>query len=318
VILLLANKWDLTVDLVVLELRSRGVPFVRLNTEDLPRLAATVQLPSARAVVSTADGQLLSFADVTAVWNRRPGRAYDDTPPENRPSEATQKFVVEQWLAWLEVLELQPHVRWVNHPVANALMENKLRQLRLASELGFLVPDTIVTNDGEAVRQWIAGLDSRVICKALYAPLIEEATEDQFIFTSMLDSLPDDFDVSLKAAPVIFQQALLPKVDYRVSVVGEQLFCARIEPSEAVLDWRTAGSDVSFKAWQLPPGIERRCRDFLQAAGLAFGAIDLIESAGAFYFIEINPNGEWGWLQRPHGFPIAAALCDLLTDEQRK
>jgi hypothetical protein len=44
-ILILANKWDLTVDLVVLELQRRGIHFVRLNTEDLPEYSAVARFP---------------------------------------------------------------------------------------------------------------------------------------------------------------------------------------------------------------------------------------------------------------------------------
>jgi glutathione synthase/RimK-type ligase-like ATP-grasp enzyme len=64
----------------------------------------------------------------------------------------------------------------------------------------------------------------------------------------------------------------------------------------------------------LPVDIEDQCRRYVAACGLLFGAIDLVLSHGAFYFLEINPNGEWGWLQRPHGFPIAAAMCDVLAE----
>lgn len=313
-ILILTNKWDLTVDLVVLELRSRNVPFVRLNTEDLPRWSAVVRFPEESIRLRSDDGTLFSASDVKAVWNRRPGHVFDDLAPEERPSVATQKFVTDQWFAWLESLQLREDILWVNHPTANGLMENKIRQLKLACELGFSIPETLVTNDATEVRGWLRQLGGQAICKALYSPLIEEENEDRFIFANLFEAIPDDFDQSIRIAPAIFQRALLSKVDYRVTVVGPQVFAARVDMSELALDWRTAKADVNFTLCDLPAVVRDLCRQYVAVATLSFGAIDLVESDGEFYFLEINPNGEWGWLERPHGIPIAAALCDLLSE----
>lgn len=315
-ILILANKWDLTVDLVVLELRRRNALFVRLNTEDLPRWSAVARLPEDSIQLRSDDGVIISLSDVKAIWNRRPGHVFDDLAPEKRPSAATQRFVTDQWFAWMESLQLREGVRWINNPTANGLMENKIRQLKLAAELGFSIPDTLVTNDAAELQSWLSQLGEQAICKALYSPLIEDEDEDRFIFTNLLDSVPDDLAESLSVAPAIFQRAFLAKVDYRVTVVGTRVFAARVEMSEPALDWRTAKTDVNFTLCDLPATIHELCHQYVAVAGLSFGAIDLIESNGEFYFLEINPNGEWGWLERPHGIPISAALCDILSEKQ--
>lgn len=314
-ILILANKWDLTVDMVVLELRRRNALFMRLNTEDLPRWSAVAHFPKESIRLRCEDGTLFTISDVKAVWNRRPGHVFDDLAPEMRPSVATQKFVTDQWFAWLEALQLREGVRWVNHPTANGLIENKIRQLKLATELGFCIPETLITNDATEVQSWLSQLGGQAVCKALYSPLIEEQNEDRFIFTNLLEFVPEDFAESLSIAPAIFQRALLSKVDYRVTVVGSRVFAARVDMSELVLDWRTSKDDVSFTLCDLPLAVQDLCRQYVAVADLSFGAIDLVESDGEFYFLEINPNGEWGWLERPHGIPIAAALCDLLSGE---
>lgn len=312
-ILILANKWDLTVDLVVLELQKRGTNFVRLNAEDLPMWSAVARFPGGEVRLTLNDQKALANSDITAIWNRRPGHVFDDLPYSERPSAEIQKFVTDQWFAWLEVLQLRSDVLWVNHPTSNDMMESKVRQLKLAAEHGFSIPETLITNDVVELREWFDRLNGPAICKALYSPLIEGKDDDRFIFTNLLDRVPDDAAETLRLAPAIFQRALLPKIDYRVTVVGTRVFAVRINTSDSVLDWRTATNEVTFAMHQLPAALEDRCRRYVQTAGLQFGAIDLVEADGEFYFLEINPNGEWGWLQRPHGVPIAAALCDLLT-----
>ena len=311
-ILILANKWDLTVDLVVLELQRRNASFVRLNTEELPYWSVAARFPAESIWLRSSKGVSVVASEVSAIWNRRPGHVYDDIVPGERPSLATQKFVTDQWFSWLESLQLTSSVLWVNHPNSNGLMENKLRQLKLAIEIGFSVPETLVTNDVHEARSWATGLGERVICKALYSPLIEEPEGDQFIFTNLVEDMSVDLEKSLSLAPVIFQRAILSKQDYRVTIVGNNVFAVKVGIPDSILDWRTASSNIEFALCDLPAEIEGKCRKYVESSGLSFGAIDLIESEGVFYFLEINPNGEWGWLERPNGIPISVALCDLL------
>src|SRR5689334_2732996 len=146
-ILILSNKWDLTVDFVVTELRRRGHPFLRLNTEDLEKAQATISLPALQIKISKQNKVYDLACDVHVIWNRRPGNLFDDVSPEQRPSRAIQKFVNDQWYTWLENLQLIPSVTWINNPQVNDAMENKGRQLLLASQMGFQIPTTLITND---------------------------------------------------------------------------------------------------------------------------------------------------------------------------
>jgi hypothetical protein len=317
-VLLLSNKWDLTVDFVVAELRRRGHPFLRLNSEGLASSCASITLPEFRVLVSKRDVVYDLAADVHAIWNRRPGKVYDDTPREERPTPATQRFVSEQWYSWLEGLQLIPDVAWINHPQANAAMESKLRQLRRASEMGFRIPKTLVSNDPDRARAELSMFGDRLVAKALFSPLVEEPEEDFFVFTNEISEIAPGDDEGIRVSPCIFQEPIVPKVDYRVTVVGETVFAVRIASkgtSPVPLDWRTEKDGLQFVPSALPADVERLCRSYVTDNGLLFGAIDLAERNGEFVFLEINPNGEWGWLQQPTGLPIAQSLCDLMIAE---
>lgn len=315
-ILILSNKWDVTVDFVVRELRNRGAEFLRINTEDLLADGMDVRYPGPSVRIGKAGSLREVSRNLAAVWNRRPGKPFDFVPMADRPSDAVQKFVSDQWFACLEALELVEGVRWINPPAANERMESKPRQLQLAAQLGFATPRTLVSNRGDAIRAFCVSEGGQLVAKALYAPLIEEPEQDFFVFSNIVDLSNLTDDQALAAAPSIFQQVLSPKVDYRVTVVGDRVLGARLAAEEVAggpLDWRTGGRDLRFEACRLPATIEDLCRAFVSRAGLAFGAIDLVEHADRFYFLEINPNGEWGWLEKTAGIPISSALCDLLT-----
>jgi len=317
-ILILSNKWDITVDFVVRELKARHAEFVRINTEDLTQDGIVFRFPGPSLLIGKGT-KVLDLSRVTAIWCRRPGKPFDFVPKEHRPSDAIQKFASDQWFACLEALELLSNVRWVNPPAASDQMESKLRQLQLASELGFDIPRTLVSNRGDEIRAFCKSEGGRIVAKALYAPLIEEPEQDFFVFSNVVTSADLLDNDSLSLAPSIFQQMLSPKIDYRVTVIGDKVIVVRIAPiddtrGEATLDWRTREANVKFETSDIPKPIEQLCRDFVTRAGLVFGAIDLVEHAGRFFFLEINPNGEWGWLEKTVGVPISSALCDVLVD----
>jgi hypothetical protein len=315
-ILILSNKWDLTVDFVVSELRSRGGDFLRINTEDLASGQATIHLPDFQILVSKHKKICDLTHTVNVVWNRRPGRPFDNASPSAKPSLAIQRFVNDQWFSWLETLQLLSGVTWINHPQANDAMECKPRQLLLASQIGFQVPDTVISNDPGEVRLLARKHRDRLVAKALYSPLIEEPDEDFFVFTNEINITDLSSEEDIRISPSIFQQSLRPKVDYRVTVVGETVLPVEVQDQGGEeyshIDWRTKKTGLNFSACNLPPGIEEKCKNYVRVSGLIFGAIDLVRHDDKFFFLEINPNGEWGWLQHPHGIPIAKALCDLM------
>lgn len=314
-ILILSNKWDVTVDFVVRELRQRNHPFLRINAEDLPKENCTISLHPFSIRITKQRREYDLALDVGVIWNRRPGKAYDDVPRSERPSEALKTYVENQWYSWLEALQLLEEVLWINHPRLNGQMENKARQLLVAQKIGFHIPDTLISNDPDPIMTLHRKYDNKLVVKALYSPLIEDVEQDYFIFSNVIESWPGQCDPELRVSPAIYQEPLFPKVDYRVTVVGDTVLAAKIYSSsdEFFADWRTQKDGLTFERVVLPKDIERMCRQYVKESGLVFGAIDLVEFKGRYYFLEINPNGEWGWLQKPHGLPIADVLCSFMT-----
>jgi hypothetical protein len=50
--------------------------------------------------------------------------------------------------------------------------------------------------------------------------------------------------------------------------------------------------------------------------GLNFASLDMIVTPdGEFVFLELNPNGQWLWLEYELGLPLVASMADLLTSD---
>jgi glutathione S-transferase len=53
----------------------------------------------------------------------------------------------------------------------------------------------------------------------------------------------------------------------------------------------------------------------IQDLGLEFATADLvIDHDDRPWFLEINPNGQWGWLQELTGVPLAERLVRRLSE----
>lgn len=220
-----------------------------------------------------------------------------------------------QWRVAIRGLVHILDARWVNHPDRNDDAEQKLLQLRVAQEIGFRVPSTLVTTDAIAARAFSEQHAGKVVVKGLDAPHVEdEDGSGRFLFTTRLTDIPSALD-GLEQAPLIFQEEVVPKRDVRVTVVGNAVFAASPVGPLAHVDWRALHDPPLFASTDLPPETAEMAIELVRRLGLVFGAVDLLQDdAGSYWFLELNPNGEWGWLQKRAGLPIAEAIARELID----
>jgi hypothetical protein len=314
-ILLISNKWDVSLDFIVRELRNRGIDFLRLNTEDLPHSDCAVVLPNGSFLLSDGKKTFEVNKSLKSVLFRRPGKPFEEAGVGIK-DKSILTYCREQWHALVEGLLGIKGVLWINHPGANDLMECKIVQIEKASEIGFNIPRTCVTASKERAEKFIKSCGGYVVAKGLYSSVIEYPERDYFVFTTLIRTLADVHQSELGMAPVIFQEYISDKTDYRVTVVGNQLFAVRIASTSGTaipVDWRTQKEGLVFIPSELPEDIRVKCLNLVSESGLVFGAIDLVQVEDRFYFLEINPNGEWGWLQSSAGLPIAEAIVDSLV-----
>jgi glutathione synthase/RimK-type ligase-like ATP-grasp enzyme len=209
------------------------------------------------------------------------------------------------------VLASLPNCRYVNQPHANWAAEYKPRQLSVAAELGLAVPPTLITSDLAAARTF-AQKHAPIIYKPLRVTPLARDGQPQAIWAQRVEV--DELDEGIAGTAHLFQAEVVGKVaDLRITVVGKQVFCVRIESSTHQLDWRTDYGDLSYQPVDLPNSLVDQLRAYLGRFGLAFGCFDFaVDQHGTPYFLECNPNGQWAWLEAPTGLPLIAAFADLL------
>lgn len=278
--LIVSNEGDRTADWLILELEKRDVRFLRLNTEDFPLATGLSWTPSGERALQR-NGRCYPLALFRSVWYRRPiGSRVQPTG-----DAALDSWGVLESRETLEGLWRTHEAEWVNHPDANRMAEAKLEQLQRAKQLGFGVPDTLVSNDPERLREFWFAHSEGVICKPLRTGRVEGADGDRLLFTSevSLDALAA---LSSGFAPTMFQ-ALVPKAfDIRITVIGSDLFGVSIDSQSdpgALVDWRRRGAALRHRVHELPSDIADLCVALVRSYGLRFGAIDLVLDPGGRY-----------------------------------
>jgi hypothetical protein len=309
-ILIVTNEQDLDADRVVAELGRRNVDVLRCNTERLTKWRVGLEVGCGWSL-SAPSGRTATSESVRAVWWRRPEPPSRDL---HGLSTGRRQTLDDQWQALTEGLATIGRRRWVSHPAALHRAEDKLLQLRTAAHVGFSVPATVVVNDVVAALNFVERNGGRAVAKSLTAAHWENDAEAAFVFASLIDrdDLPSDPAV-FRRAPVLLQEPIIPKRDVRATVIGDRVLAAETPPTTNEIDWRLE-PDRPWMAVELSPAVNELCRRLVAALDLRFAGIDLaIADDGTAWFLEANPNGEWGWLVDAAGLPVAAALADELA-----
>jgi glutathione synthase/RimK-type ligase-like ATP-grasp enzyme len=291
-VLVLTNERDLAADDVIRRLDAAGVEVWRLNAE----AATSTPVPT----WTTDSG---SAATVGVIWWRQ----FETPARENMSLEDVDELLLAraQWRAWLATLSDITAAPWVNNLWAARQAENKVLQLRVATNLGFAVPKTVITNDPTEAR--VAFGDCDAVVKTI-ASAYFELSKVGFVYTHSLDdvvTVPGWFD-----QPMVVQQRLRGE-DVRIIIVGEDCFGASC--ASEVLDWRTAEAAMSWEVWPVPGWLADRCRKYTAEMGLKYAAFDFIDTGDHVWFLEANQAGEWAFLDRTLNLGIADSLATMLA-----
>lgn len=238
-------------------------------------------------------GQVRPLGEMTAAYPR----PYPCPPPRSCPARpVAQRHVVrledELW-QWTSTTTATV----VNRPAPGASNSTKPVQTQIASACGFLVPNTLFTNDPERIRAFAAR----------HGPVIYKAAGAGRTITGLLDLTDARRVARLSTCPVYFQRYIVG-CNVRVHVVAADIYATEIT-SDAV-DYRRHVQRMAPVA--LPGRIADACRAVTEALGLLLAGIDLIRAPdGEWYFLEANTSP--GFTFFPEHDRVAAAIARLLA-----
>jgi glutathione synthase/RimK-type ligase-like ATP-grasp enzyme len=250
-------------------------------------------MDSGMEVLLRVRGEGLNLAEVKSVYLR----PHDSRELLNRNLWQHALAVQDILLSWAD---LTPALV-LNRPSDMAVNHSKPFQSSWIKSLGFLIPDTLITTDSEAALEFWRQHD-RVIYKSISGirSIVSRLTVEHMGRFDNIASCPTQF------------QEFVSGTEYRVHVVGEELFACRII-SEAD-DYRYSTEGIDIVPCDLPSEIAARCQTLAKTMHLSIAGIDLrCTPEGHWYCFEVNPSPGLTWFEAMTQQPIAEAVARLLA-----
>lgn len=315
-ILLVSNKNDITTDYIISELYKRNISFYRFNTEDFPlKTQIKSMITNNCFCIQLADkDSIIDVLSIKSVWYWRPEIPYFK---EIDIDKANKEYCIKESFFALENLWASLDTFWINNPLEIKRSENKQLQLKKASELGFHIPNTLISNNYNKVKEFYRDNNENIIIKPLNAAVINYENQKEAIYTNLITKTKLKKIDQMIPIPSIYQANVPKKCDIRITIVGDRIFPVEIhtiKSNRLKIDWRKEDNkNLQYKKHRLPKEIEKKCLLMLKTFNLSYAAIDMILTPkNEYYFLEINPNGMWAWIENRTGFQISKAIVDLL------
>jgi hypothetical protein len=304
-VLLVSNRFDFSTDFIAVELKKQSIEYIRINRDELKDYSIEFNpiIPELKAEYKGLTF-MLSTKYLKSIYYRAPTFLRDIFQESLTEDD---QLIRTQWTAFVRSLCVFDKIKWLNNPVDIYKAEIKPYQLYLANKFGIKVPKTIISNSTFKIgSEYIA-------IKSIDTAIVSKGEEEGFVYTEIYKN--DELEIEKFTSPFFNQQGLVPKLDIRVTVVENNAIAIKIfSNTEIEEDWRRYKNKLNYSVFELPKKIEDFCIEFVKALNLKFGAIDLILHNKEYYFIEINPTGEWSWLQQNTGFKFDELIVNSLKN----
>lgn len=304
-VLLVANRFDFSTDFVASELAKQNIDYIRINRDELKDY--TIFFDPLRPEIKAIYNDLaftISPEHLRSIYYRAPTFLRDIF--QEGLSEDEQ-LIRTQWTAFVRSLCVFENVKWLNNPTDIYKAEIKPYQLFIANKLGIKIPKTTVSNvtlNSDFEYQAIKSIDTAIVTSG---------ENEGFVYTEIYKK--NELEEVKYTSPFFIQQGLVPKIDIRVTVVENEVVAIKITSDKEIdEDWRRYKDELTYSVFDLPKAVQDFCINYTKKLNLKFGAIDLVLHNNDYYFIEINPTGEWSWLQKSTGYNFDKLIVKSLTN----
>jgi glutathione synthase/RimK-type ligase-like ATP-grasp enzyme len=320
-ILLLTHSGDFyTIDNVEAHLKNMGFATLRLNTDLYPselHLDFYRENQNGIRKVITINGNDIDTASIKGIWFRRLWSP--KLPKDIDPQYAAYcgKESVKHLNNFLSVLN---HAFWLDGPEEVDRAHNKLLQMEEAEKAGIQMPETLVSNHPERIRQFFHQVNGNMVMKMQTVLSVSMNGSGPSFRTSKIQLEDLESLQSAQLCPMIFQEEIPKVAEYRVVFVDGLFYCGKIIAESLASNSPDikSNSKVTWEIGQLPELLMKKITIMMKNLHLQFGVMDILETpSGEFVFLEVNPVGEWGMLEKELNLPISRAIAETLKRKIR-
>lgn len=261
---------------------------------------------------------------------RRPGGTYPVLPTNKESAAAYSEYLIEY--------EYQAIQEYINQEIKskkhlNSIFDykhQKLEYLKAAKELDIKVPEWIVTGDLEVIKAFIAK-KKRIITKALNMPYFKIPKTGKFteVAYSTNEVTSNDLHeietagLSKNILPSFLQAYIDKKFEVRVFYSAGKFYSMAIfsqQSEKTKIDYRNYDRDKPNRAvpFQVPRELEEKLLQLFKKFKLNSCSADLIYSTdNEFYFLEINPIGQFKWVSQNCNYYIEKEIAEYFYEQKQ-
>jgi len=285
-------------------LEKDGAPFMIFNQRQVADCEIWFEVDGAEIAGELRIGHCSRrLQDFTAIYPRMMDDRFlpelSDEAPDSDLRAHCRSFH-DTLLHWMEIAPALV----VNRCAPMASNSSKPYQAQLIRQQGFHIPETLITDNPDSVRDFRAR-HGRVIYKSISA------------VRSIVQELTDDDDARLERirwCPTQFQQ-FVEGTNLRVHTIGGEVFptAVRSDATDYRYAARQAGEPAALREVVLSDELASKCLQLSRALGLEFAGIDLkVTPDDEVYCFEVNPCPGFSYYEANTGQPIAAAVARYL------
>jgi glutathione synthase/RimK-type ligase-like ATP-grasp enzyme len=317
-VLVLTHEEDPHADAVCEFFKNNNVPYCLVATEKIQKdYKLHFDSSSLLYTISNNKNKEIEIDSSWNIWNRR---VMNPDTKKGFAKDLKDIIIDETEKAW-DGLLISHKGKVVNKPHNQIHANNKIEQIIFASKFkdDIKIPDTIVTNDPDKVIDFYDKHRGNICYKLQKGALVNTPTGSKIIYTNKV-SKENMKNVDLVSQhPSLFQEYIDKEFEIRIVTIGNESIGTAIYSQNSEIskvDYRKYDfENVRYEHINLPDNVKNFCSSMLKEYNLHFGVFDFIYSKNKDYvFLELNPNGQWLWLEHLSKFKISEKLGAYLAE----
>lgn len=334
-IFILAQDGDISVDDVISWIKKHNeYQVVRINdTDNILNINLSIEQSSSDFSVTISENVTIHSNQIHSYWYRRGQFAYNkiespsyfEKSKEFALSKAINDFYEKEWefaIDFVHFLLKKSNIFNIGSFFDNK--NNKLTTLQIAKDVGFLIPKTLVSNDVNVIRTFFCQ-NEKIISKAVRSPGGLTAFGNKILTFSFPTSVLTitDFDRitsgNTKFQPTLFQKYIDKEFEIRTFYLNKKTY------SMAIFSQNNEKTKIDFRNYDyenpnrcvpyiLPEEVNLKVVQLMEKLDYNTGSLDIIFNGQDYFFLEVNPAGQFGWLSKHCNYYIEKEIAKQLIE----
>lgn len=299
-ILILSKNQETTTNEVVKWLSLMRKEFIRVHEDEI----FDIKISQKRILLQSSRNRFF-LDEITSTWYRRGGLRFSRLQFDNESVNAH----MNEHQHWLEdyIIKILESKKIINKQSHNHL--NKLLNLEEAKKVGLNVPKYFLaenTKDITLNKTITKSIAENIILDSffensdgiMYTSIVSQAEENDFFITFFQEKIEKDFEV---------RSFYLNGTFWSIAIFSQK-------DDKTKTDFRKYNHDKPNRnvRYNLPQCIEEKAHMLMQKLDLNCGSIDFIKRENKYYFLEVNPIGQFLGLSAVCNYSLEKEIAKFL------